>query len=539
MARYFVTSSAQFGFGGPVGDQVATLHARIYVDAVLKAIVGLGNGISEVESPPTVWTYHIVDKELSFAAPPIPGVVSIEWYAQDAGAVNADTYPTLTAPALDTVADPTALDVASSTPAAGATGVSTRNALVIVFDDDIDVNNLDLDQIILRQVGTSLRIPFSAYVDDADNTRLIVKPRSNLSETTLYELFITNTAVYSVGGDRLGADYTLRFTTGADDFTTVTEATDEGVVERAGPIVVASPSSVIVAAPAATIESSTPAAGSYAFCGDQIIVNFSEVLDAAVIPTVTLTFENVFGLAEYYYINGSWWGQTTDPSFPTVTLVTVGTNDVTIDLSGDLPGNAIVTVTVSGAEVDVTNAVIPDSSFSFTTCLFPFLVGVPEVRRLVRDYAASDLTDEIIAQAIANAGLDLYFLVGTKAKNQQRCIIKHQVSMEVMDDWLAQNGGGLSESKTLGAFSVRRGLSGMKPPTYDRIQTALDKCWYEFSSYFNASVATIKSRCSAVERPNYRIRTWRESKRDGPPGDMENSRADRIDKLPGELDEWS
>lgn len=545
MPRYFVTSSAQFGFSAPVGEQATIVTAHIKVDSVLKAIVGLGSGISEVESPPTTWTYHIVDKELSFPSPPNPGTVSIEWFAQDAGDVNADTYPTFTTPTLDTVADPAALGVSSTTPVADATGVSTRDALLIVFDDNLDVANLDFDLIVLRQVGTTMRIPFSGYVDSADTTRLIIKPRSDLSETTLYELLIADEAAYSSGGDRLGADFTLRFTTGADSFTSISEAAGPGTADRAGPIVVGT-STVITVAPVAILSSSTPSAASSTFCGgqagDEIIATFSKILDDAVSPTVTLTIESVFGLSEYLYVDNKFWNKTTAPTPPVVlsAVVSVGTGIVTITLDKDLPGNAIVKVTVSGAEVLATGAVVPNISWSFTTCLFPYIVGVAEVRRLVRDYASSDITDEIIAQAIAQAGLDLWFLVDDKAKPQQRCVVKNQVAIELMDDWLAQNGGGLSEGKTLGAFSVHRGLSGgVKPPAYERILKQLDKCWYELSAYFNAPREAVKSRTSALDRPNYRIRTWRESTRDGPPSESENSRQDRIDKLPGGLDAWS
>lgn len=537
MPRYFVTSSAQFGFGGPVGDQVTTLHARISVDSVLKAIVGLGNGIQGVESPPGTWTYHIADKELFFSSTPIPGAVSIAWYAQDAGSANADTYPTITTPTLDTVADPTALDVSSTTPANNATGVSTRNALVIQFDDDLDYASFEPSMVVLRIPGTPLQVPIVAQIDLTDASILRVEPRSDLAETTLYELLISNDAIYSTGGNQLGADYVLRFTTGADSFDSVHEVTSEGVVERAGPLVIVQSSPV--ATPPATVVSSNPAANSYTFSGTQLVITMSEALDNAVTPTVTLDIQSIFGLNEYYWGDGRFWSQADPPPFPAVDTVTVNGATITIDLDGELPGNAQVTVTVSGAETDDDNTEIPPFSILFYTTMHPFLVGVPEIRRLVRTYVASDLTDLLIAQSIAQAGLDLYFLVGDKAIPQQRCVIKHQVAIEVMDDWLAQNGGGLSESKTLGAFTVRRGLSTMRPPAWDRLKEQLDKCWYELISYFNSGVATIKGISSPLERKNYRIRTWRETQRNEGPASEENSMGDRIDNLPGPQDEWS
>lgn len=540
MARYFVTSEAQFEFsGGGLGAQVTTLHARIYVDATLKAVVGLGNGIQGIESPPGTWTYHIVDKELSFGAPPVPGTVSIDWFAQDAVAANADAYPTNTAPTLDVEAAALTIAVSSSTPTNNDTDVSTRNPIVLTFDATLDPTNLSDSLIALRLASSSVTMPIAVYINEDNATQLIVKPIANLPTTTLLELLIDEDAVYSLSGYRLAADYTLRFTTGEDDFESIEEATSEGVVERGAPIVLTG--ITLTPAPAATVTGSTPPEGTFNFTGTQVVIVYSEDLDPLVVPTITVTSESIFGLNEYYYVNDQLWMQSTAPTLPTVSNVDILADTLTIDFSGPFPGNGIITVTVSGLETD-TNEVIDDHSITFTSELYPFRVGVPEVRNKIRRYVQSDITNELIAQMITEVGLNLFLRIGDKALLQQRCVIANEVALQLLDDYMAAQGGGMfAESKTLGAFSVSRkpDAAGLTGGIYGRLKDKLDHCEYELTSFFNAAVATIKSMNSPLERPNYRIRTWRQSQRAHDIGLHENDAADRHDTLPDVDEDWS
>lgn len=540
MARYFVTSSTQFDFGGGLGGQASTLHARISVDGTLKAIVGLGNGISGVESPPGTWTYYITDKELSFSSPPSPGVVSIDWYAQDAGNTEATSYPTNTAPALDTVADPTALGVSSTSPVDDSTGNSTRDPIVITFDDNLDEDNFEESRITLRLKGSMSLVPINAYINEDDTTQLIIKPSSNLAETQLYELVIANEAVYSTGGNRMGSDYTLRFTTGADDFDTIEEATDEGVVERGAPIILSS-SSAVSSGSSVSLTGSDPADDSCNIETDEIDFTFDDTLNAGVSPTVTIEFENIFGLNQFYYVGTSLWGKETEPTMPTVSGESFSGSTYTVELSAIPPGNARVTVTVSGLETSGGDPV-PDTTIQYVTKLFPYRVGVPEVRNKVRGYISSDVTTCLIAEMITNVGLNLYYKVGGNALLQQRCVILNEVAMQLMDDYFIDNGLATDESKTLGAFSVsRKPASGlMKDGPYARIKNQLEKCWDELHSYFNTIDHGIKSSNNPVERPDYRIRTWRESNRYYDPEDEgPNSIPGRRDKLPDDTEDWS
>lgn len=536
MPRYFVTSSAQFGFSSPVGAQASLVNAYIYVDAVLKAVVQLGNGISENESPPTVFTYHIVDKELSFASTPSPGVVQVQWFAQNAGNVNADIYPTLTAPTLDVVADPTALTVASSTPTNNATGVSTRNAIVVVFGDNLDTVNFESDRVTLRMAGSSQSVPITSYIDPDDNTRLIVKPTSDMAETTLYELLIKNVAVYSTGGNRMGADYKLRFTTGADDFTSVVEATSEGVIERAAPIILDTGGVVPATPPAATLTGSNPPAGSYNQTASSIVLTFDETLDATEIPTIDLDITPLFGLNELYYVNGSLWGQESEPTLPTVSGYTYAGNTLTINLTAAPPGNAEITITVSDLETAADEAIDP-VTVTYSTTLFPFWVGVPEVRNKAGSYISSDITDALIAEVITNIGINMYYIYGTSVKHLQRCVILNEAVLQLMDDYFATMGGPFGEQKTLGAFSVSRRPGDANNGTYGRIKDQLEKCWQNLNSYFLAGIGAIKSANSIVERPDYRIRTWREAHPSNE--NAENEIGGRYDKLPNDSEDWS
>lgn len=536
MPRYFVTSSAQFGFSSPVGVQAAKVDAYIYVDGVMKAAVQLGAGISENESPPGTFTYHIVDKELSFGATPSPGVVQVRWYAQNASNVNADTYPTLTAPTLDVVADPTALNVTSSTPTNNATGISTRNAIVVVFDDDLDTTNFEPDRITLRMAGSSHSVPTTVYIDPDDNTRLIVKPTSDMAETTLYELLIKNVAIYSTGGNRMGADYKLRFTTGADDFTSVTEATTEGVIERAAPIILNTGGVIPPTAPAATLTGSNPPVGSYNQTATSITLTFDDNLDAAEVPTFDLTITPLFGLNELYYVNNSLWGQESEPTLPTVSGYTYNANTITIDLTAAPPGNAEVTLVVSGLE-NASDEDIDPVTITYSTTLFPYWVGVPEVRNKAGSYISSDVTDAVIAEVIANIGVNMYYIYGTAVKHLQRCVILHEAVLQLMDDYFATKGGPFGEQKTLGAFSVSRRPGDLDGGTYGRIKDQLEKCYQNLNSYFLAGVGAVKSSDSILERPDYRIRTWREAH---PANEhAENEIGSRYDKLPNDREEWS
>lgn len=521
MSRYFVSSSVQFTFSAVLGAQASYVTAQIWVGGTIAAIVGLGAGIVGSQVTPGVWQYSIANKELS-----VNGSCMIKWFGQDASQVNADTYPELTYPTIAVVNSAGNLSVTATSVTNNATGISTRDSLTLTFSEDLDTD-IDMAGVMLRIVGSATTVPVQAYVNPDNLKQLVIKPKSDLAETTLYEVRIETSGVYGTSGIQLAAGYDLRFTTGADDFQSVTEVTSEGVVERAAPIILAN-------APAqvnSSLVSSAPADGLYNWLGTQFLFTMGVSLDETVVPTVTLDWSPVFGLNELYWVNNGLWGLETEPTLPLVDTITVSGKTVLIELDSTI-GNAKLTITISGLQ-DVDGNVLDDVSITVTTQLRPYRVGVPEVKNLARQYIADDLTDQLIAEMITNIGLFWYARVGDNALATQRRVILYETALQVMDDWWATRGAGAGESKTLGAFSVSYGggAAAFSIGPYGRLKKKLDDAEHDLIAYFSGPLVAVKSADNPLEHKNYRIRLWRDPTYDRTDLD-ENLHASRLDKLP-------
>lgn len=537
MARYFITTSASFDFGLNTDVQVdSNLTAIISIDGTPVSALTLGTvpGIQENENPATVFNYDITNYEL-----PSTGTVTVDWYAYVGGS-QVIVFPTTTNPSVDVEATGTYVTLTAD-PLEGAVDVSTRDSIVLTASHNFDTTTLETFRIQLRIVGTTITTPISVYVNPSAQNELIIKPLEQLNDSTTYELFVGREAFYSTVGYRLEEDFTLSFTTGADDFDTVTEATSQGVVERVGPLIIAGGGTGgVTTTYATTFESSAPADGAYNFNGDELVFVYSDNLDDTVLPTVEISFESLFGLNQYYYVDESFWGEEDEPTFPTVTGTAIVNNELTITLSDIPPGNAIMTVTVTGLETDVTNTPVEPKTIVILTKLFPFRAGVAEVRRLILGFLASDITNADIAALITNLGLDLWEIYGDDALPQQRCVIKHAAALNLIDDYMGA-AGLINESKVLGAFSVSRSpsIASFASGPYARIKNDMEKCKEALDAFFARPQIAVKSITNGEERPNYRIRTWRLPKDLPGSSPDENTAPDRSDNLPGPFDSWS
>lgn len=665
--RYFITTSANFEYlSSPDTRAAGDIYASVFIDGapVPDKVVALGAGIAENEYAVGQYKYDIVDLEISST-----GTITVDWYAHEYTSGNEmDDFPLTTTPTPETTTS-TPMTVSTSSPLEAATGVSTRDQITITFSEALQQTTMEEHRILLRVKGTTVTLAKNAWVSTVDNTTLIVKPQKQLQENVAFELLIPNDALYAASGAQLAADYTLSFTTTGDTFDTVEEATDEGVIERAAPLLVATATSTTEST-AVTVSSTSPINNGYNFTGSEITFTFSGPVDAYT-ATATLDFSPLFGLNELYATGtGSsltLWQLLTEPTFPTVDEITFSGNTVTVTLTDTPPGNALLTVTLSGVDsfdtdtytlltaaqagttadlaasfnssggsggtgqftgaptsidgitlsdsdrilvknqstasenglyvavdaaggiwdrasdmdasaevlngsyvyieggtvnadkrfyisstdphvlntddIDWTEVTFPvdeadDASITFSTALYPYWVGVPEVRNLIRGYISSDLTDADIAHLITNVGINMWYVYGDASKHLQRCVIASESALQLFDDYLT--GDGANEAKTLGAFSVRRGPAGgtFSDGPYGRLKDKLEGCKHRLDSKFTGMKTGIKSISNILERPNYRIRGWRFSTVNTTDDD-ENHRLDRYNSLPGPLDEWT
>jgi len=115
------------------------------------------------------------------------------------------------------VADATPPTVTSTSPIAGATGVSVHAAVVAQFSETMDPGTINPATVTLED---SLHNPIAASVSyDGISTSARLVPSSPLSFSTAYSASVT-TGVRDAAGNALAAPYAFSFTTGANPDTT-------------------------------------------------------------------------------------------------------------------------------------------------------------------------------------------------------------------------------------------------------------------------------------------------------------------------------
>lgn len=366
--RYFITTSANFDYSGsPDTRAQGNISAHVFLDGASSPsyVLGLGAGIAENEYSPGKYKYDIEDFEIVSATS-----VSVKWYAHEYSSGNEmDDYPLTTTPTPATSTS-SPLTVSSSDPTSGETDVSTRDALVITFSEDLDDSEtLQNHQMLLKIAGTTKLLAATKYVNPDNARQLIVKPQDQLPETTTIELQLPNDSFYADSGAQLAEDYKLKFTTGADDFSSLEEVASDGTPERrAGPLVISGSSTVASSSSStAGLESSDPVNNAYNVDDTTIDIVYDKNIDGYT-PTVELEIEPLFGINELYFTDDTPWDKSTDPTLPVVDSTTfIAPDTVRITLDTEAPQNALMTFTVSDVDSLDSNYTLYDEVDAATT----------------------------------------------------------------------------------------------------------------------------------------------------------------------------
>lgn len=660
MNRVFFSDQVTFTFAAtPEVDVDDTILAYVFLNGSTTPHTVLAEApgqITENEYSPGLFRYNITDYEV----PNTTTSISINWTAHVSG-TPVDTFPVVTTPTpvLQIASD--FLEVSTASPIEGATGVDVRSAIVLTFDETLDATALVEGQLFLQRAGTVNISMVTAVINDINAAILTITPLRKLDNNTTYELHVPIGTVAGNTGAGLENDYKLTFKTGVDNISTLFQATDQGVVERAGPLKIVS-TAVVVTTPG--ISSSLPADLACNQGTTEIVFTLSEAVDPNnSIPVLAFTFAPVFSV-ERYRVNNSLWGDPlTEPTHPTDTIdgggvaargtivfsgqpadaetITIGDGTISVIFEFDddatftdtqvvigatiadtitnlvaaidasaltmdaidntlltassvllihdtngVVGNVTITTTsgatvsgmsggvdatltvpfttvdIVGSTVTVTlnqtpvgnayftlnltglvTAANPNTSFlaveiTYVTALWPFHIGVPEIRNSVRRYISSDLKDCDLAILVTQMGLEYNEVYIQEAIPQQLCSIKASTIMILLEDYMADVG--LDGMKQLGPFTVSNKSAWFMNGPYKTWKEKLDECDQTLNAFFNRPQSGIKSSNSYLERPtgSWRIRTWNRSSSMSPQED-ENQYLNRAGKIPPRGKFWS
>jgi len=142
------------------------------------------------------------------AVPSRGGSVSFSVSARDA-AGNVGAATTVTVQITDVVAP----DIASTTPASGATGVDPAAAIVVRFTERMDRTSLNGAAVQLRRGPAA--VPATIGIDAADE-QVTLTPAQPLAPNALHSIVVT-TAARDAGGNALAGDRTFTFRTASPD----------------------------------------------------------------------------------------------------------------------------------------------------------------------------------------------------------------------------------------------------------------------------------------------------------------------------------
>jgi methionine-rich copper-binding protein CopC len=314
MSRVFFSDEVTFTHLGVPNVQVnSSLLAYVYLNgsptAFTVLVIGPGQ-ITENEFDPGQYRYLISNYEV----PNTTTSVEVQWFGF-VGSDATDTHPLITNPTPVTQPVGVFLSVLSTQPSQNQ-DMGVRDRITIEFSEALDPSFIHQNKIFIQRVGSTSTAGVSASLDSSDPTRLVVSPNSKLTDNSNYQMLFQFDAVRAVSGVQLENDFLLSFKTTEDDFKTLFQATDDGVVERAGPLRIATPPSQ-VSSPAATLTSSTPEAKTCNHTTKEIVLTFDEDIDIYNSqPVLELNFTPVFSTSKYH-INQQFWGKDTEPDHPT------------------------------------------------------------------------------------------------------------------------------------------------------------------------------------------------------------------------------
>ena len=158
-------------------------------DVAFKELHYIVNGVEAVNNGPVSYAFYV------------DGTHTISFYSVDvAGNVEATQTATIKI-------DKTAPTVTSSSPAKGATGVSTSSSVVLTFSENI-VQGSAFSGITLKK-GTST----VSTTKTISGNKLTIKPSSSMSSATTYTVTVPAGAVKDAAGNPNAALFTYTFKT--------------------------------------------------------------------------------------------------------------------------------------------------------------------------------------------------------------------------------------------------------------------------------------------------------------------------------------
>lgn len=201
-------------------------------------------------------------------------------------------------------ADSTRPTISSTTPANGATGVSTSSTIIVTFSEDIDASTINSTNILFQITNSSTH----TGTWSVNGTTATFTPNGSLANNTHYTMSIF-TGVTDLAGNNLASTYSFSFTTAA-----------------AGDVT------------PPTIATTTPANGATGIAvGNSIKVVFSEAMNSSTINSSNITFQTsngttVSGIWSYSGVTAT-FNQSSVLSYNTSYTMTVGTG--VTDLAGN------------------------------------------------------------------------------------------------------------------------------------------------------------------------------------------------------------